>query len=174
MLRAHIESLEKLSPMKIQEYFDSVTAQLGNYIDMLKDQLSEAKVEAKKREDKIQQQRARGDSRRVEQDEALAEKEELEERIAKLETRLGEAEELSDSEEVGTIRIPTITSGVYQALVESSSEVQESMRGAFAHPLYIPPDILSGWFGSYQVPDSSHAEEEKKEEDGVEENEASD
>ena len=130
MLKAHIESLEKLSPMKIQEYFESVTSQLEGFIDRLKDQLDEAQTKGDELQQLISSLELEGEARKAELGKAIEEKAAIEHEAAHLENQL----KIAESTPPMQIRVPSISTGTYEELVQSSSGLQEAMGG--------PPSIF--------------------------------
>lgn len=60
LLKAQIESLRELSPMKVREYFISVKEQLEEFIDDLQKQLQQARVDIEQKSDHIERLRTEG------------------------------------------------------------------------------------------------------------------
>jgi uncharacterized phage infection (PIP) family protein YhgE len=76
-LKSEIEGLKHLTPMKIKEYFDSVTAQLSEYNDSLLKQLSAANDEIQKMDASITTLQAQGSHQTSKIQELEKEKEEI-------------------------------------------------------------------------------------------------
>ena len=66
LLKAQIENLRELSPMKVREYFLSVKAQLEEFINDLQRQLQESRVEIEQKSEQIGKLQAEGQAHAVE------------------------------------------------------------------------------------------------------------
>jgi chromosome segregation ATPase len=79
-----IQSLKNLTPMKVQEYFNSVKAQLGGYIEFLKSNLEKAVVENDELGIQIESYQSMGESYEYEISRLIEDKRRLEDQILEM------------------------------------------------------------------------------------------
>ncbi|HYK09783.1 MAG TPA: hypothetical protein VEV39_03200 [Gemmatimonadales bacterium] len=128
VLEREIESLRELTPMKIREYFLSVTQQLEEYNGVLNRQLDEARREAKVKEADIERLKGEGDKRRAEVVRLEGEKKALEAAADKMEGQLGELRAKYESDDVIIWRVPKYDEALFTGLAESSKRLEGQLK----------------------------------------------